>query len=162
VARVRSLCRVTNVALGGASCVIGLQACGAHITGVMALLPTVHAVQLAGARQQMQLRLSTPAGGAGREIMNTKVANDNGVPTSRVRHELNTARFSWYHVKAILVAGVGCACPAGCRALRFGAALPCLPDGVGMACARRIRRSPSLCCHRAIEQQCLFLLVARG
>ncbi len=47
--------------------------------------------------------------------MNTKVANDNGVPTSRVRHELNTARFSWFHVKAILVAGVGCACTAGCH-----------------------------------------------
>ncbi len=48
-------------------------------------------------------------------MMNTKVANDNGVPTSRVRHELNTARFSWYHVKAILVAGVGCGCPAACH-----------------------------------------------
>jgi hypothetical protein len=63
----------------------------------------------------MQVRLSAAAGGAGRATMNTKVANDNGVPTSRVRHELNTARFSWFHVKAILVAGVGCACTAGCH-----------------------------------------------
>lgn len=25
----------------------------------------------------------------------------------RIRHELNTAKFSWFHVKAILVSGVG-------------------------------------------------------
>jgi hypothetical protein len=25
----------------------------------------------------------------------------------RVRQELNTAKFSWFHVKAILIAGVG-------------------------------------------------------
>ena len=29
--------------------------------------------------------------------------------SNRVREELNTAKFGWFHIKAILVAGIGCA-----------------------------------------------------
>ncbi len=35
---------------------------------------------------------------------------------NRVREELNTAQFGWFHIKAILVAGIGCV-TSDCRAV---------------------------------------------
>ena len=49
-------------------------------------------------------------GRAGPAKMQSEKVVDSSRPHSRVRQELDTARFSWFHVKAILVAGVGCAC----------------------------------------------------
>ena len=52
---------------------------------------------------------------------------DGSKPHSRVRQELDTARFSWFHVKAILVAGVGCVPVSSCWGPAKLKALPFAP-----------------------------------